>query len=320
MRQRKRSLAEAAAMPLLIGGAALIAADVARRICRRTQLFCPESEPLRSWNPADYGIAPEAVDEHWIETPDGELLHAWHCRAPRPIASGIFCHGNTRNLTHSADVIPHLLDAGFSVLFFDYRGFGKSTGRPTVNGVISDGVTAARFHETLRPKHVPSLLYGYSLGGAVAAQVIRRHPFDGLILQSTFTSFPAITRVLFPRLPLHHLAGNFFDTLSVLRRLRVPLLVLHGTDDEVVPCSMAHELFGACAAARKRIYTVQGGMHGDLYQKDADTLIWALTQFVAELPTHRAEEVFEEPAPFEQWADSALRAIRRFARGKIARA
>ena len=177
-------------MPFLLGALAVAAFDVGRRIYRHSQVFCPDRNPIESWDPADYGIPASAVEEHWIDTPDGEVLHAWYCRADHPRASGVYCHGNTGNLTWSAHVIPHLLAAGFNVLFFDYRGFGKSTGIPTYRGVIADGVTASRFHDRIRPKHLPSVLYGFSLGGGIAAQVIRRHPFDGLILQSTFTSLP----------------------------------------------------------------------------------------------------------------------------------
>jgi fermentation-respiration switch protein FrsA (DUF1100 family) len=315
LRRKRTPVTDTLAFPLLLGGIAIVAADLGRRLYRQTQIFCPSREPLKSWNPSDYGIPEGAVEEHWIETPDGETLHAWYCRAENPIASGVFCHGNTGNLTISAEVIPHLLDGGFNVLFFDYRGFGRSTGRASYTGVIADGVTTARYHERIRPKHIPSLLYGFSLGGAIAAQVIRRHPFDALILQSTFTSLPQVTRALFPRVPLHWFAGNLFDTVSVIRRLQVPLLVLHGTDDEVCPCWMAHEIFGECKTS-KRMHCVEGGLHKDLYVRDPDSLIWAITQFIADLPhTHRTFSV-EEPRKYEHWLDSALRTLRRAVRRK----
>lgn len=271
------------AVPLIIGGVAITAIDLARRIFRRSQLFAPSPDPAKSWDPADYGLPHEAVEEHRIETQDGETLYGWYCRSPRPVASAVFCHGNRGNLTTSADVIPHLLAAGINVLFFDYRGFGRSTGVPSINGIVSDGVTAARFHDAIRPNSLPSILYGYSLGGAVAAQVIKHHTFDALILQSTFTSLPRITRVLFPRIPLHLVAGNLFDTLSVIRRLTVPLLVIHGGADEVVPCSMAREIFEACTAAKKKLEIVDGGQHKDLYQRDCDSLVWSINRFAVEL-------------------------------------
>lgn len=316
-RRRKKTFADVAAVPLLVTGAAMVAADLGRRFYRHTQIFCPSPDPLVSWNPADYGIDPEAVEEHWIETPDGERLHAWYCRAESPRASGVFCHGNTGNLTISAPVIPHLLNAGFNVLFFDYRGFGRSSGRASFSGVVADGVTAARYHETLRPQHLPSVLYGFSLGGAIAAQVIRRHPFDALILQSTFTSLPQITRVLFPRLPLHLVAGNVFDTVSVLRRLEVPLLVMHGTDDEVIPCWMAHELHAACASP-KRIHCVEGALHKDMFERDPDAMVWQISQFLAEVRTRETPHAVEPPPAVERWMTPALAALRRITRRRTA--
>jgi alpha-beta hydrolase superfamily lysophospholipase len=250
------------------------------------------------------------VEQHWIDTPDGEQLYAWYCRAERPRASAVFCHGNTGNLTKTADVIPHFLAAGINVLFFDYRGFGRSTGIATYRGVIADGVTTSRFHDRIRPKEIPSILYGYSLGGGVAAQVILRHPFDGLILQSTFTSLPEVTRFLYPTLPLHWFAGKLFDTLNVVKRLQVPLLVMHGTADETCPCRMGTEIYEACPTP-KRIHHIEGGLHKDLFIRDPDSLIWAMSQFIADLPhTHRTTSV-EEPPVLERWTDSALRAVRR---------
>lgn len=300
------------AYPLILGGAAITAAEIARRVFRHLQLFCPSPDPLRSWDPADYGVPRRLVEEHRFETPDGELLYGWYCRSEHPIASGIFCHGNTGNLTTSAEVIPHLLDAGFNVLFFDYRGFGRSTGLPSINGIVSDGVTAARFHEEIRPKSLPSILYGYSLGGGVAGQVIRRHPFDALILQSTFTSLPAATRALFPRLPLHRFAGNLFDTLSAVRGLTVPLLIIHGEHDEVIPCSMARELYENCNST-KRLEIVKGGLHKDLFSRARDPLVEAINRFAAALPPgpRQIEIEYELEATV---VDSTLRAVRRLLR------
>ena len=280
--RRKKSRA----LPLLAAGAAaLAAAEIARRVYRERQLFVPSPDPVKSWDPTDYGIPPDAVEEHWFDTPDDERLYGWYCRTKKPIASVLFCHGNTGNLTISADIIPHLLDAGVNAFFFDYRGFGRSSGRASISGVVADGLTAARFHDTIRPKRLPTILYGFSLGGAVAAQVIRRHSFDGLILQSTFTSLADLTRKLYPRLPMHLLAGNLFNTLDVVKELDVPLLVLHGAEDEVIPCWMAHALHEACPAESRDIHVIDDGMHKDIYLRDADTLVWAVNRFATGLAT-----------------------------------
>lgn len=316
-RRRRNSLADVVALPLLIGGA-IAGAEIGRRLFRRTQIFCPSRQPLISWNPADYGIPPGVVEEHWIETPDGETLHAWYCRSEKPKASAVFCHGNTGNLTTSADVISHLLDSGFNVLFFDYRGFGKSSGRASFGGVVSDGVTASRFHERIRPKQLRSILYGYSLGGAIAAQVIRRHPFDALILQSTFTNLRDLARVAWKKLPVHLLAGNdVFETIDVIRRLQVPLLLLHGSDDPTCPSSMAHRLYDACTTM-KRIHVVEGAVHKDCFIVDPNAMVWAIAQFIADLPHATRTVSVEETPAIEQWTDSALRTVRKFVRKRTA--
>jgi fermentation-respiration switch protein FrsA (DUF1100 family) len=314
-RKKAPDLADALALPLVVGGATLLAADIGRRLYRRTQIFKPSREPVNGWDPAAYGIPAGAVEEHWIDTPDGERLHAWYGRANNPLASALFCHGNTGNLTVSADIIPHLLDARLNVLFFDYRGFGKSSGSASYAGVLADAVTAARFHDSLRPQHLPSILYGFSLGGAVAAQVVRRHPFDGLVLQSTFTSLSSMARKLYPRVPMHLLAGDLFDTLGAVRRLEIPLLVLHGSADEAIPCAMAHELFGACRT-HKRIHIVEGGLHKDLYARDPEAIVWTLSQFIADVPHHPRADAPERPPLLEEWMDAILRAVRRFVRRK----
>ena len=303
-------LAQAAAAPLLIGSLTLVALDVARRVFRRTQLFCPTRDPIISWKPEDYGIPREQVDEVWFETEDGEMLHGWYCRALQPIASALYFHGNTGNLTNTAHVMPHLMASGISVLTLDYRGFGRSTGRPSLSGIVSDGLCAARFHEEIRPKAVPSLLYGFSLGGAVAAQVIQHHSFDGLILQSTFTNLPDIARVTFPRLPIHLVAGDFFDTLAAVRKVKVPLLVIHGSADEVCPAWMAQTLHDAAMHPSRCMRIVENGLHKDLYVRDADALVWAINRFASELPAN--PEVFDEPAPMvDRWIDGMFRYLRR---------
>lgn len=307
---RRKKAFQQLAFPLLLGGATLAALEVGRRLFRHLQLFCPTHEPLKTWDPADYGLQRHRVDEMWIETDDGELLHSWYCRADKPIASALYCHGNTGNLTNFADVMHHFVDAGISVLLFDYRGFGRSSGIPTLHGVVDDGIAAARFHEKIRPKNVPSILYGYSIGGAIAAQVIRHHSFDGFILQSTFTTLPDIAHAAFPKVPIHHIAGRVFDTLSVVRTLKVPLLILHGTDDETCPCWMAHKLHDASSAPHKRIYAVDGGRHKDLYDRDCDNLVWLIHQFAQDLPRNQ-HDVALPPSITDQIIDAGFRWIRR---------
>jgi len=270
-------------VPLIVGGAAVIAIDVARRIFRSAHLFNPTRHPVKSWDPADYGVAPEQAEEVWIETRDHERLHGWYLRAKNPIASALYCHGNTGNLTNVAHLMPHMLESGFNILLWDYRGYGKSSGRASIRGVVADTLAAARLHDQIRPQNLPSLLFGFSLGGAIAAQVIVRHPFQALILQSTFTTLSDIARVTWPRLPLHLISGRSFNTLRILRKHRAPLLILHGSQDEACPCWMADRMFEASVAPVKMIYRVEGGLHKDLWERDKSGMVAALHRFAGAL-------------------------------------
>ncbi|HVT02253.1 MAG TPA: alpha/beta hydrolase [Thermoanaerobaculia bacterium] len=272
----RRSLSRVA----VIGTATVASLELARIIFRNHQLFDPDCEPLVSWNPADYGLDPERVDSVQFQSLDGTPLHGWYCRAERPIASALYCHGNTGNLTYSAGVIPLLVDAGISVLLFDYRGYGKSEGKPSLRGLIKDGRAAAKYHDLIRPEGVPSLLYGFSLGGAVGAQALRSVRFGGLVLQSTFTNLGDMARFKFGRIPFHLISGRELDTLRVLPDYDLPLLLLHGTEDEVVPCWMGQRLFSTFPY-QKELLLVEHGQHGDLYIRESERIIEGLRRLAS---------------------------------------
>lgn len=272
----------AAAMPLMAGGAALAALDVALRLFREHQLFEPSPDPERSWSPADYGLDPARVEEVSISSRDNQTLYGWYCRAEEPVASALFCHGNRGNLTVDAPLLPVLVAAGMNVLTFDYRGYGRSSGHASIRGILADAVYAARKHDELRPATLPSILYGNSLGGAIAAQTTKLHRFDGVILQSTFTNLRDMARHTFPNVPMHLLAGSTFDTLEIVRKFDVPLLILHGTSDGVAPCAMAHALYEHCPAP-KWIHTVENGEHRNMHLLDRASFESALRDFLREV-------------------------------------
>ena len=273
-------------LPLVIGGAALFLLDFGRRSFRTARLFDPARHPVNGWEPRAYGIDPEAVEELWFETDDGAILHGWYCRTGKPIGSAVYFHGNSGNLTTTAPVIPHLLDSGLNVLMFDYRGFGRSSGRPSIGGVIRDGIAAARLHETLRPAGLPSVVYGFSMGGAVGAQVLLRHSFDGVIFQSTFTTLSDIARATYPGTPFHLLSGGFLDTRRVVARLQLPALFLHGSDDEVCPSWMGKALHDLCTGEARQMAIVHGGGHNDLFEREPARLRSTIREFVSTITPH----------------------------------
>jgi uncharacterized protein len=199
-----------------------------------------------------------------LRTEDGERLHGWWIPATGPaIGHVLLCHGNGGNV---GDRIPHialLTAAGFDVLAFDYRGYGRSSGRPSERGTYCDA-RAAR-DALLRQDGVDAarvLYLGESLGGAVALAIALEGPPAGLMLQSTFTSVRAMARLHYPFLP-SALVPDAYPSLRLIRRLRAPLLVLHGDRDRIVPLAHGRALCEA-APGPKRIEVLPGADHNDL--------------------------------------------------------
>jgi uncharacterized protein len=214
-----------------------------------------------------------------VPTEDGERLHAWWIPATAPaIAHVLLCHGNAGNI---GDRVPHialLSAAGFDVLAFDYRGYGRSTGRPGELGTYRDARAAV--DALLRQGGVdPARIFylGESLGGAIALALAIERPPAGLILQSPFTSVRDLARLHYPLIP-RALVPDAYPNLRRIRELRAPLLVLHGADDRVVPVMDGEELFGA-APGPKWIEVVPGVGHNDLIARAGTRWIAAIRSF-----------------------------------------
>ena len=184
-------------------------------------------------------------------------LHGWWVPATAPaIAQVLLFHGNAGNI---GDRVPHialLTAAGFDVLAFDYRGYGRSAGRPSEPGTYEDARAALG---ALPPGR--TIYLGESLGGAIALELAVEHPPAGLILQSTFTSVRHMARLHYPFIP-RALVPDAYPSLRLIQRLRAPLLVLHGSRDEIVPLMDGQELYRA-APEPKRIEVLDAG-HNDM--------------------------------------------------------
>jgi pimeloyl-ACP methyl ester carboxylesterase len=193
-----------------------------------------------------------------------EGLHAWWVPAQTAaIGHVLLCHGNAGNI---GDRVPHLVllaAAGFDVLAFDYSGYGRSSGRPSERGTLSDAVAARAAllrQEGVDPARV--LYLGESLGGAVALALAVELPPAGLVLQSTFTSVRDIARLHYPFVP-RGLVPDAYPSLRLIRRLQASLLVLHGDRDEIVPLMYGEALFDA-APEPKQMRVFAGVGHNDL--------------------------------------------------------
>jgi fermentation-respiration switch protein FrsA (DUF1100 family) len=222
-------------------------------------------------------------DDVTVPTADGQRLHAWWIPATAPvIAHVLLCHGNAGNIS---DRIPHvalLSAAGFDVLAFDYRGYGRSSGRPSESGTYSDARAARDALLQQDGVDATRLLYlGESLGGAVALALALERPPSGLVLQSAFTSVRDIARLHYPFLP-RALVPDAYPSLRRIGELRAPLLVLHGADDRIVPVMDGQALFEA-APDPKRIEIFDDVGHNDLITRAGTRWVRTIAAWAASL-------------------------------------
>jgi uncharacterized protein len=200
----------------------------------------------------------------WLETDDGERLHGWWIGArTERLGHLLLCHGNAGNVGDRVLHAALLTAAGFDVLLFDYRGYGRSSGRPSEAGTYHDAraaLTCLLEQPGVDPGRV--LYLGESLGGAVALDLALDRPPAGLVLLSAFSGIRELGRVHYPFVPAA-LVPDAYPALRRIHELRAPLLVLHGDRDDIVPLSHGEALFEA-APEPKRMRVFPGLGHNDL--------------------------------------------------------
>lgn len=212
--------------------------------------------------PASVGLGFEAVS---LATEDGETLAGWFVPAPSPRGTVLYIHGNGGNIGHRVEIIRDFYELGLNVLIFDYRGYGASSGTPGEQGTYRDALAAWR-HLT-EARRIPAagiVLFGESLGGAVAAWLAERHAPGALVLYAAFTSVADMARALYPVLPAGLVARLRYDTRAALARVACPVLILHSREDEIVPYAQAERLFAA-APGKKTLVALRGGHNDALF-------------------------------------------------------
>ena len=230
--------------------------------------------------PEDIGLDFEPLT---LTTRDGEQLDAWFIPAKQSRGVLLFCHGNAGNMSHRLDSIRLFHDLGLSVLIFDYRGYGRSSGRPTEQGTYLD-VDAAWDYLVEKRRILPTqiILFGRSLGAAIAADLASRQDAAAVILESAFTSVPDIAATLYPWLPVRWLSRFRYDTLKKLAAIHRPVLIVHSRDDEIIPFANGERLFAA-ANDPKQLLKLRGG-HNDGFIVSGKTYIDGLESFLGNLP------------------------------------
>jgi uncharacterized protein len=227
------------------------------------------------------------------------LIHAWWVPAERPEAPAILLlHGARWNLAGNKYRVARWHRMGFSVLAIDYRGFGRSPGGlPTEASVYEDAQTAWEYLSYLQPDPGRRFGYGHSLGGAIGIELATRNrDMAGLIVESTFTSIRDMARIVtFPWLPVSPILTQHFNSIAKVAALKTPILLLHGTDDDLVPHRMSERLYAAAPGPKKLVLFPNGG-HSDICLKAFDVYRTTVWQFVGPMVEQQAFTIAEQHA------------------------
>ena len=268
-------------MGLLLGLAAVLLAVTALMLVLEKQLiyFPQKALPL---TPATIGLR---FEEARLQAEDGVSLDAWHLPLEGARFTFLVCNGNAGNMAYRLDRAQLMqAELGASVLLFDYRGFGRSAGRPDEAGTYRDARAAYRFLVEAKGLAPDSLvLFGESLGAAIATHLAVENSAAGLILESPFTSIADMARAAYPFLPpVGPLIRTRYETLAKVPRVSMPVFVLHGERDEIVPFAQGRRVFEA-APQPKRFFAIPAAGHNDTYLVGGDAYWRALREFLGSL-------------------------------------
>jgi len=238
--------------------------------------------PMRTLHatPADWQLAYEDVE---LQTEDDVRLHGWYLPSPGARRVLLFFHGNAGNISHRRDSLQIFHRLGLNVLIIDYRGYGRSEGSPSEAGLYLDAHAAWRHLTEVRGFAASDiLLFGRSLGGAVAAQLAAESEPGGLILESTFSSARDFAHRVMPLMSRLTVLRYEFDTASALQAVHCPLLVLHSPDDQIMPYELGRRTFEA-ANEPKRFQDMRGD-HNSGFLLSQPGYEQTLAEFLAALP------------------------------------
>ncbi len=259
--------------------------------CQSCLIYFPK-RAVRA-TPAQAGLAYEEVN---FSADDGVKLHGWFVPAPKARGTVLICHGNGGNISHRLDTIAVLRGLGLDVFIFDYRGYGRSQGRPTEQGTYRDAEAAWDYLVKTRgadPARI--VILGRSLGGAVAAYLARERTPAALIVESSFTSIPDIGAEKIPIFPIRLLSRFDYDTRGYVRELKCPLLVIHSPDDRLIPLHHGQRIFEA--AHKPKQFVEISGTHNEGFLTSGRVYSEAVDRFLTKhLPATAAPGPTDVPA------------------------
>jgi fermentation-respiration switch protein FrsA (DUF1100 family) len=266
-------------------------------------IYFPSRYPEGMWDVANlrasYGETSPQVEDVWMTTADGVRIHGWYC-TPQTSAQGqtsqaptemtlLWFHGNAGNLSHRYGMVRDLTKLPAAVFIIDYRGYGRSEGSPSETGLYLDA--RAAWNHLTNERRVPAgkiVIFGDSLGAAVAIDLAAEVEAGGLVVQSGFTSISDMASEVLPFVP-GFIIRTKMDSLSKIPRVNCPKLFIHSPNDEMVPYRMGRRLFDA-AREPKQFYEVAGASHNEMDTVGGRAYFEAIGNFVrSSATTPRAE-------------------------------
>lgn len=224
-------------------------------------------------------------EEHYVPLKSGKKLHCWYYKVANATRTILFSHGNAGNLSSRNSILNLLCKTGASVFIYDYEGFGKSEGLPSIDGICENGLTVYDYlvnSENLKPDSL--IVYGESLGTGVAMYLADEKPVAGVILQSGFSSLKTIAQESYPGLrafPSFLFPVQQLDTLTLAKKPHPPLLIVHGVQDKVVPYSHAERLYKE-ALEPKQLLTLPVSGHTDICSTAPDEFLSKVIEFIGQ--------------------------------------
>jgi fermentation-respiration switch protein FrsA (DUF1100 family) len=260
---------------LLIIGLGILLIYFYARYLEKNSLYFPMA--VLEATPEQVGLEYEDID---FNSQNGIALHGWFIPKTNSKITVLFCHGNGGNISHRLDKILFFNKLGVSIFIFDYRGYGQSKGTPSEVGLYQDTQAAYDYLKFRQTQSEQIVVYGESLGGAAAVDLVSRKPASGLILEGTFSSVHDMVRHIYPILP-PFLVKSKFDSLSKIKDVSIPKLFMHSRFDDIVPFKLGKKLFDAASSPKELL--VLDGQHNDGFFASESAIRKTIAKFLAEL-------------------------------------
>lgn len=247
---------------ILSVAAVLLVLAILVRLLENWMTFHPWRE--LEFKPENFGLSAEEVR---IQSGGGDTIHGWYFKPGRANAPVIVLfHGNAGNISHRLELLAPFVRRGLGALLFDYRGYGLSTGKPSEKAFQEDALAVWDYLTQVKGIAPERLVaFGRSIGAAPATYLAAGRKVGRLVLEGSFTSGGDLARRIFGYLPLHLAMKNNWEVSRTLKRVRVPVMILHGRLDDVVPFSLGEKLAREHSAGQVVFWAVEGGGHLDLY-------------------------------------------------------